>query len=138
MVEQITHPQTQFLAIIPSRTLGLRCSDIGNAEVFAQQQKDRLRYSSLGQWLYWDDTAWRTDVEIQLDRLAEETVCSFLSEASEIMTAQIAMISLNGLGGQVADKDRGQWSNNLDTDLKSILMTLIEIPRFSACKGERR
>ena len=63
---------------------------------------------SLGQWLYWDDTAWRTD-EIQLDRLAEETVYSFAGSV-RFMTAQIAMISLNGRGGQVADKDRGQWS----------------------------
>jgi len=86
MVEQPTHHQTPVLSNHPEQDPGqLRCSDIGNAEVFAQQQKDRLRYSpSLGQWLYWDDTAWRTDVEIQLDRLAEETVCSFLSEASEI------------------------------------------------------
>ena len=63
----------------------LRCSDIGNAEAFAKQHKDKLRYSyDQRRWLYWDGSVWKVDSEAHLERLAEETVRSFLSETSDM------------------------------------------------------
>ena len=64
----------------------LRCSDIGNAEVFADQHSDKLRYCfELSQWFFWDDTVWKPGAEANLQELAEETVRSFPGEASELM-----------------------------------------------------
>lgn len=67
----------------------LRCSDIGNAEVFADQHEDKLRYCfELGRWFHWDGTVWTPDAEAHLDELAELSVMSFPGEASELMDAR--------------------------------------------------
>ena len=67
----------------------LRCSDIGNAEVFADQHNDKLRYCfELSQWFFWDETVWKPGAEANLQELAEETVRSFPGEASELMDSQ--------------------------------------------------
>jgi hypothetical protein len=75
----------------------LRCSDIGNAEVFADQHWDKLRYCfELGQWFCWDGSVWRPDAEAHLDELAEKTVRSFPGEASEIIDFRLSAVSAHG------------------------------------------
>ena len=67
----------------------LRCSDIGNAEVFADQHEDKLRYCfELGRWFHWDGSVWTPEAEAHLDKLAEMSVMSFPGEASELMDAR--------------------------------------------------
>jgi putative DNA primase/helicase len=66
-------------------SLNLRCTDIGNAEVFADQHGDNLRYCyELGKWLYWDDTLWKVDSEAHVEELAEQTIQSIFAESTEI------------------------------------------------------
>lgn len=65
--------------------INLRCSDIGNAEVFADQHGDKLRYCyELDKWLFWDGSVWKVDSESHVEELAEQTVQSFLAESMEI------------------------------------------------------
>ena len=89
-VAQIGHNQPEFGAH------DLRCSDMGNAEVFADQHSDKLRYCfELGKWFFWDGTVWKPGAEANLQELAEETVRSFPGEASELMDSQGRKTFLN-------------------------------------------
>jgi len=64
----------------------LRCSDIGNAEVFANQHRHHLRYCfDLGAWLAWNKTYWRIDDKAKLDQLPEQTVRTFPEEAKTVV-----------------------------------------------------
>ena len=63
----------------------LRCSDIGNASAFAEQNRHHLRYCyDLGTWLAWTGKYWKVDGKARLDRLAENTVRSFPVEAASV------------------------------------------------------
>ena len=63
----------------------LRCSDIGNASAFANQNRHHLRYCyDFGNWLAWTGKYWQVDDRARLDRLAENTVRSFTVEAASI------------------------------------------------------
>jgi len=89
-VAQIGHNQSEF------GSHDLRCSDMGNAEVFADQHRDKLRYCfELGKWFFWDDTVWKPGAEANLQELAEETVRSFPVEASQLMDSQGRKTFLN-------------------------------------------
>jgi putative DNA primase/helicase len=62
----------------------LRCSDIGNAEVFAKQHYPHLRYCyETGSWLAWSGSVWKINDKASVDRFAEQTVRSFPIEAAD-------------------------------------------------------
>jgi putative DNA primase/helicase len=63
----------------------LRCTDIGNAELFAEQHRHHLRYCyDFGSSLVWNGSAWRVDDKASVDRFAEQSVQSFIIEADAI------------------------------------------------------
>lgn len=60
------------------------CTDLGNAERFADRCQDRLRYChALGVWFVWDGTRWREDRVGMPMWLAGETARSMLGEAEQ-------------------------------------------------------
>jgi putative DNA primase/helicase len=61
------------------------CTDLGNAERFADRQGERVRYcTSWGKWLCWDSTRWAIDDADEIMRLATETVRSIGAEAQDL------------------------------------------------------
>jgi putative DNA primase/helicase len=60
-----------------------KCTDTGNAERFAVQQRDRARYvGAWRQWLIWDGKRWRPDDTCTIDLLAKETARSIDDEVA--------------------------------------------------------
>ena len=67
----------------PGRGKGL--DDIGNAERFAWQHADKVRYLPVfGRWLVWDGCRWIGDETNTPLRLAQETALSLVEEASAV------------------------------------------------------
>jgi putative DNA primase/helicase len=70
------------------RWLGLRAArphltDLGNAERFAAQHEERVRYVYAWKtWIHWDGPRWRRDPGDGVMRLAKETVRGIYAEAS--------------------------------------------------------
>jgi hypothetical protein len=63
----------------------LRCSDIGNAEIFISQHGDNVNFCfDIGSWLVWNGRSWVLDDEQALEQKAEETVRSFQQEEKNI------------------------------------------------------
>lgn len=63
---------------------GHKLTDLGNAERFARQHGDDVRYCyAWGSWLVWDGTRWATDEMGEVERRAKRTVRSIYTEASE-------------------------------------------------------
>ncbi len=59
------------------------CSDLGNAERFAEQHADKLRYChGTGRWYVWDGRRWRHDQSGTALRLAGETARTIYAEAA--------------------------------------------------------
>ena len=62
-------------------------TDLGNAERFAQQHGDRVRYcASWRAWLVWDGRRWARDRDGEVCRLAGVTVRSIYAEAQRAAT----------------------------------------------------
>lgn len=58
------------------------CTDLGNAERFAQQHHEKLRYcQTLGAWFVWDGTRWAAEDAGTAMRCAGQTARSILAEA---------------------------------------------------------
>lgn len=72
----------------PNRTmeelLG-RCTDAGNAELFAELYKEVVRYDHRrGRWLVWGRHCWREDIDGRIMRMAKEVARRRYREASAI------------------------------------------------------
>jgi putative DNA primase/helicase len=58
-------------------------TDLGNAERFARQHRENVRYCHLwGKWVVWDGRRWRTDETGEVVRLAMASVRSIYGEAA--------------------------------------------------------
>lgn len=63
------------------------CTDLGNAERFKRDHKDRLRWSVQRGWFVWTGTHWKNDpMGKAAQRLAEETVRKLYTEAADATT----------------------------------------------------
>lgn len=59
-------------------------TDLGNAERFAQQHRDIVRWCQVwNSWLVFNGKAWEQDTTGQVDRLAKDTIRSIYNEAAE-------------------------------------------------------
>lgn len=66
-------------------------TDLGNAERFVSQHKDRVRYIATWEsWHVWDETRWQPDITREVWRLAKKTVRSIYNEIAEIAKNPIA------------------------------------------------
>ena len=62
--------------------LAVRCTDVGNAELFAHQHHDRVRYChGLKQWLVWDGQRWKPDTDGRVMTMAKQTARSLYRRA---------------------------------------------------------
>jgi len=60
-------------------------TDLGNAERFVADHRDRLRYCpAWGCWLLWDGRRWRRDEKLGVEERAKETVRGMIEEAAAI------------------------------------------------------
>ena len=58
-------------------------TDYGNAERLVHYHGDIIRYcETLKTWFIWDETRWKTDDNLEIERLAKDTVRKIYSEAS--------------------------------------------------------
>jgi len=63
-------------------SIGHRLTDLGNAERFARQHRDDIRYAYLWEsWLTWDGTRWALDQTDESIRRAKDTVRAIYGEA---------------------------------------------------------
>jgi len=61
----------------------LGCTDLGNAERFARQHREAVRYCGAWKtWLVWDGKRWRPSTLGEVERLACQTVRSIYGEAA--------------------------------------------------------
>jgi putative DNA primase/helicase len=61
---------------------GLRLTDVGNGELFAQQHRENVRYCfGLKQWLVWNGNRWKPDTEGRVMPLAKATARSLYGVA---------------------------------------------------------
>lgn len=59
------------------------CTDLGNAERFADQHRDRAKFCfHSGSWLVWKGTHWEADTSGEIFRLASRTVRNIYREAA--------------------------------------------------------
>jgi putative DNA primase/helicase len=62
--------------------LNVRCTDVGNAELFALRHRDDVRFCyGLRQWLVWDEQRWKPDMGGRVMALAKKTARSFYRQA---------------------------------------------------------
>ncbi len=67
----------------------LNKADLGNAELFSKQHRDKLKYChSLGGWFIWSGKHWRADPDDQIMAYAEETADSLVSEIALAKTSE--------------------------------------------------
>lgn len=63
---------------------GFPCTDLGNAERFAAQHREKVRYVHMwDKWLIWDGRRWKQDGTAAVVRMAKETVRAIYKEAAE-------------------------------------------------------
>lgn len=68
---------------IKNKTLEFPFTDLGNAERFLSQHKNKVRYCfAWEKWLSWDGRRWMIDDKAEVYRLAHETIRSIYIEAS--------------------------------------------------------
>ena len=68
-----------------------RYTDTGNAERFAHQHRQQVRYCwEWRTWLAWDGTRWKTDSGAIIQALAKQTVRRIYAEAAQAATADHA------------------------------------------------
>jgi putative DNA primase/helicase len=69
----------------PASEAVLRCSDIGNANAFSNDNIRTVRYSyDMGYWFAWDGWRWTQKSSAIVDRVAENTVRAFSNELGSI------------------------------------------------------
>ncbi len=62
----------------------LRCTDVGNGELFAQQHRETVRYCyGLKQWFVWDGQRWKPDDGGGMTLLAKATALSLYALAAQ-------------------------------------------------------
>jgi putative DNA primase/helicase len=70
---------------IISELRGLRLTDTGLAERFADQHREKVLYCpKWNEWLVWDEVRWRRNDLSQIDKLAKETVFSLYREVDSV------------------------------------------------------
>src|SRR5208283_2051095 len=66
-------------------TAGFPLTDFGNAERFAQQHCENVRYChTWGKWLIWSGARWEVDETGQINQRAKGTSRSIYTEAAQI------------------------------------------------------
>jgi len=61
------------------------CTDTGNAERFAEQHRDAVRFCyAWGKWLAWDGRRWKIDDQGAVEQLAKQTIRAIYAEAADI------------------------------------------------------
>jgi hypothetical protein len=62
----------------------LRCTDVGNGELFARQHRETVRYCyRLKQWFVWDGQRWNSDDGAGMTLLAKQTALSLYARAAQ-------------------------------------------------------
>jgi len=80
--EYTEKPETQAAACHSTSTFPL--TDFGNAERFAAQHREKVRYChSWGRWLVWSGEHWQVDEVGAIRQLAKETARSMYAEAAQ-------------------------------------------------------
>jgi putative DNA primase/helicase len=115
---------------------GLKLTDLGNAERFALQHKNKLRYVyAWKSWVAWDGKRWRTDGQAAAERAAHLAVRSMYAEAKSIENPKVrdalvewarrsesaqhiaAILTLAraqpGIPAEPGDFDRDHWKLNV-------------------------
>ena len=70
---------------LPAPRRDFPLTDSGNAERFADQHRDDVRYVyQWGKWLVWDSKRWRTDATAAVERLGKATVRQMYTDTSGI------------------------------------------------------
>ena len=73
----------------PENQAVLRCSDIGNANAFSNDNIRTVRYSyDMGYWFAWDGWRWTQKSSAIVDRVAENTVRNFSGELDSIQDSR--------------------------------------------------
>ncbi len=132
----MSHLRLTSTTVEPPPTFSL--TDTGNAERFAHQHRDRVRYVKPWKtWLVWTGVRWQKDETGEVERLAKEVLRSIYDEAakgedaekrtklatwakaSEHANRRAAMLTLarseNGIAIAPADLDRDLWLLNTIT-----------------------
>lgn len=102
---------------LPSVRGVFQCTDLGNAERFAQRHGHEVRYAhAWGKWLAWDGQRWEVDAAAAVERFAKRTVRSILRE-------------LSAASANSEDKKKGLFAHALRSESSRAIAALLALAR---------